>query len=66
MFQSNKADIVHLLEAEVPAKHDVCPSVDSQVLDRPAMVHRLAPTTQVYMEEYIHEKIFVYLLQLLL
>ena len=57
--------VVPLLEAEVPGRRETCPPVDSQVLDGPAMIHRLAPTTSVTLYEYIHNKIITYLLGLL-
>ena len=66
MFHGNKADIVPLLESEVPGKIETCPQVDSQVLDGPAMIHRLAPTTSVTLYDYIHDKVIKYLLGLLL
>ena len=65
MFQGTKADIVPLLEAEVPGRRETCPPVDSQVLDGPAMIHRLAPRTSVTLYEYIHKKVITYLLGLL-
>ena len=57
MYHGSKSDIVPLLEAECHGKVERCPPVDSLVIDGPAMIHRLAPTTSLTIEEYISDKV---------
>ena len=55
MYHGSRSDIVHLLEAECHGKTEQCPPVDAMVIDGPAMIHSLSPTTSVTIGEYIHD-----------
>lgn len=62
MLHGTKADILPLLEAEVPPGPSTCAPTNAVVLDGPAIVQLIKPGSSVTLGDHIHNKVLSYLL----